>query len=170
MATYSSIPAWRIPCLKAPRGAWWATVHGVPNSWTWLKWLTTHTYPQKDCNNFYMNCTKSADKFRDITDIFTTLSKVFLFILLVLLLFYQHFVLCCISEDCAQLCLTLCDPMDCSPPDSSVYGILQARILEWVAISYSRGSSWPRDWTGVSCIGRPILHHGATWEAQLCSI
>ena len=44
-----------------------------------------------------------------------------------------------------QLCLTCCDPMDCSPPGSSVHGILQARILEWVAISFSRGSSQPRD-------------------------
>ena len=51
-----------------------------------------------------------------------------------------------------QLCLSLCDPMDCSPPGSSVHGILQARTLEWVAISFSRGSSWPRDWTWVSCI------------------
>ena len=51
-----------------------------------------------------------------------------------------------------QLCPTLCDPTDCSSPGSSVYGILQARILEWVAISFSRGSSWPGDWTQVSCI------------------
>ena len=51
-----------------------------------------------------------------------------------------------------QSCLTLCDTMDCSPPGSSVHGILQARILEWVAISFSRGSSQPRDWTQVSCI------------------
>ena len=43
----------------------------------------------------------------------------------------------------AQLCPTLCDPMDCSPPDSSVHGILQARILEWVAISFSRGLPQP---------------------------
>ena len=49
-------------------------------------------------------------------------------------------------------CLTLCDPMDCSPPGFSVHGIFQARILEWVAISYSRGSSQPRDRTQVSCI------------------
>ena len=49
----------------------------------------------------------------------------------------------------AQLCSTLCDPMDCSPPGSSVHGISQARILEWVAISFSRGSSKPRDWTQV---------------------
>ena len=48
------------------------------------------------------------------------------------------------------MCPTLCDPMDCSLPGSSVHGIFQARVLEWVAISVSRGSSWPRDWTQVS--------------------
>ena len=51
---------------------------------------------------------------------------------------------------CGQSCPTLCDPMDCSPPGSSVRGLLQARILEWVTIPISRGSSWPRDWTSVS--------------------
>ena len=51
-----------------------------------------------------------------------------------------------------QSCPPLCDPMDYSPPDSSVHGILQARILEWVATPSSRGSSWPRDRTHVSCI------------------
>ena len=50
-----------------------------------------------------------------------------------------------------QLLPTLCKPMDCSLPGSSAPGILQARILEWVAISYSRGSSQTRDWTWVSC-------------------
>ena len=57
--------------------------------------------------------------------------------------------------------------MDCSPPGSSVHGILQARILKWVALSSSRGSSQPRDWTCVSCIGRRILYHWATKEALL---
>ena len=51
-----------------------------------------------------------------------------------------------------QSCLTLCNPMDCSSPRSSVHGILQARILEWVAIPFSRGSSRPRDQTWASCI------------------
>ena len=51
----------------------------------------------------------------------------------------------------AQSCLTLCDSMDCSPPGSSVHGISQARILEWVAISFSKGSSQPTDQTCVSC-------------------
>ena len=57
----------------------------------------------------------------------------------------------------AQSCPTLCDPMDCSPRGSSVHGIFQARILEWVAISFSRGSCWPRDWTWVSCIAGRFL-------------
>ena len=52
----------------------------------------------------------------------------------------------------AQSCLTFCDPMNCSLPGSSVHGIFQARILEWVAISFSRGSSQPRVQTWVSCI------------------
>ena len=52
----------------------------------------------------------------------------------------------------AQSCPTLCDPLDCSPPGSSVHGILQARILEWVVISFSRGSFQPRDQTWVSHI------------------
>ena len=62
----------------------------------------------------------------------------------------------------AQLCLTLCDPLDCSPPGSSVHGILQTRILQWVAISFSRGSSRPRNQTHISCVsctGRQILYH-----------
>ena len=66
----------------------------------------------------------------------------------------------------AQLWLTLCNPLDYSPSGSSVHGIFQARILEWVAISSSRESSWPRDWTQVSwisCIGRQIFCHCATY-------
>jgi len=55
-------------------------------------------------------------------------------------------------SEVAQLCMTLCDPMDYSLPGSSVHGIFQARVLEWVAISFSRGSSQPRDWTQVSLI------------------
>ena len=65
-------------------------------------------------------------------------------------------------------CPTLCNPMDCSPPNSSVYGILQVRILQWVAMPSSRGSSRPKDQTCVSqlsCTGRRILYHWATWEA-----
>ena len=78
----------------------------------------------------------------------------------------------------AKLCLTLffliffffyvllfCNPMNCSPPGFSVHWISQARILEWVAISFSKGSSQPRDGTHVSCTDRRIFYHWVTWEA-----
>ena len=68
----------------------------------------------------------------------------------------------------AQACPSLCDPVDCNPPGSSVHGILQARTLEWVTMPSSRGeSSWRSDWTWASCIGRTVLYHWATWEAPL---
>ena len=77
------------------------------------------------------------------------------------------YVLCCMHAKSLQLSLTLCNPMDCSPPGSSVHRIHQAEILEWVAISFSKGSAWPRDQTcvsWVSCIGRRILYHWASWK------
>ena len=58
----------------------------------------------------------------------------------------------CVRAQSLQSCLTLCHPMDCSPPGSSVRGILQARILWWVAMPSSRGSSWPRDPTRLLCL------------------
>ena len=61
-------------------------------------------------------------------------------------------------------------PMDCSQTGSSVHGILQATILEWVAISFSRGSFWPRDGTHVSCIGRWVLYHWATQKMPGTSV
>ena len=67
----------------------------------------------------------------------------------------------------AQSCPTLCNSMDCSLPGSSVHGILQARILEWIAIPFSQGSSWPRDWTRVSCIAGRFFTIWATREARL---
>ena len=77
-----------------------------------------------------------------------------------------HFLLQCMKvkseSEVAQLCPTLIDPMDCPSPGSSVHGILQARILEWIAMPFSRGSSQPRDRISisyVSCIGRQVLYH-----------
>ena len=67
----------------------------------------------------------------------------------------------------AKLCLILWDTMECIPPGSSVHLVFQERILEWVAISFSRGSSWPRGWTHVFCFSRQILYHWATTEAHL---
>ena len=79
-----------------------------------------------------------------------------IFIQLVLLVFSQWVV----SDSC--------DPMDYSPTGSSVHGISQARILEWVAIFFSRRSSWLRDWTQVSCITGRLFAFWATRKADLC--
>ena len=71
----------------------------------------------------------------------------------------------CVCVLVTQLCPTLCDPTDSSPPDSSLHGTLQARILEWVAIPFSRGSSQSRDWTQVSCIADRFFTVWLTGEA-----
>ena len=65
------------------------------------------------------------------------------------------------SRHCVQLLQMLCNCMDCRPPGASVHGISQARILECVAISSSRGSSQPKDWICIPCIGRWVLYQGS---------
>ena len=84
------------------------------------------------------------------------------------------------NEKVTQSCPTLCNPMDCSLPGSSVHGIFQAIVLEWVAISFSSGSSWPRDGTQVSRIvdrrftiwaTREVhgkIYHVLNWKFQYC--
>ena len=78
---------------------------------------------------------------------------------------------CCVLSHFSRV--QLCGPVDCSPPGSSVPGTLQARMLEWAAIPFSRGSSQPRGWTHISydsSIGRQVLHHwctlGSPWDVE----
>ena len=70
------------------------------------------------------------------------------------------------ESEVTQSCLTLCDPMDCSPPGFSVHGIFPARILEWIAVSFFRGSSQPRNRTRVSCIAGGFFTDWAMREAR----
>ena len=79
----------------------------------------------------------------------------------------QYCTLTHLSFMLTQSCPTLCDPMDCSPPDSSVHRILQARIMEWVAITSFRGSSQPKDQSSISCI---IGNAEVIWEAPRCTL
>ena len=78
------------------------------------------------------------------------------------------------ESEVPQSCPTFRDPMDCSPPGSSVHGIFQARVLEWVAISFSRGSSHPRDRTHISCLlnrqagSLPLVQPAAATSLQSC--
>ena len=81
-------------------------------------------------------------------------------LLLVICFTYQS-----VKVSAVRSCPTLCDPMDCSPPGSSVHGILQARILEWVAIPFSRGSSRPRAQAKISCIAGRLFTIWATGAA-----
>ena len=81
----------------------------------------------------------------------------------------------CVCAKSLQSCPILSDPMDRSPPGSSVHGILQARILEWATVPSSRGPSQCRDQTHISyfsCIGRWVLYHlchvGSPWEGDAC--
>ena len=77
------------------------------------------------------------------------------------------------ESEVAQSCLTLRDPMDGSLQSSSIHGISQARVLGWVAISFSRGSSPPRDWTRVSCIAQMFLPselRGKHYDSMVSSI
>ena len=117
---------------------------------------------------FKMNCFTFYYWF--IGTLFTNISSI-KYVANTFCLSFICFLTVCMHAKSLQLCPTLCDPMDCSPPDSSVHGICQARRLEW-AVPSSRGSSWPGDRTGVSYISftvRRVLWFfttSATWEAQ----
>ena len=119
-------------------GAWWAIVHGVAKSRTRLSDFTFtshfHALEKEMATHSSVLAWRIPGTWEPVG----------------LLSMGSHRV----GHDCRDLaaCPTLCDPMDCSLPGSSVHGILKARILEWMAISFSRGSSWPRDRTWVSCI------------------
>ena len=169
MTTHFSILTWRIPM---DRGAWWATVHRVTKSHTWLKQhsstilLNLHNPVITILWRIIQSSQRALELWSDLRyvklwEVVDQKTQIFLQ--------QRQFY----SENCnlgstTMVCLitqsyqTLCDPMDCSPPGSSVHGIPQARILERVAMPSPRGSSWSRDptWVSyVSCTGRWVLYH-----------
>ena len=109
------------------RGAWQATIRGIAKGQTQLKQLHTHSKNSVFWPSHLLSCTNS---------VFIKSSAVLDFVR--------------VHAKSLQWCQTLCNPVDCSPPGFSVHGVLQARILEWVIMPSSRGSSWSRDWTHVS--------------------
>ena len=133
-------------CLESPRdgGAWWAAVYGVAQSQTGLKWRSSSS---SSSSMVQRNLLKT---------ILENNIKII------------HIYVCVYVCVCAQSRLTPCDPKDCSPQGSSVHENFQVRILEQVAISFSRGSSRLRDRTHISCdsgIGRQILYYCASRKA-----
>ena len=147
-------------CLENPmdRGAWQPTVQEIARSRTWLSDWTFCEHPW----THHLNSTVKILLFLLYWLFYSLNGKVLYFISFS---FPVH--ACVLSHSVVS---DSCNPMGCSLPASSVQGIFQARILGWGAISSSRGSSWPRDQTHVSClscIGRSILYHWATEEAHL---
>ena len=140
MATHSSILAWRIPWTKEPG----KLVHRNTQSQTRLKWLSTaHITLWGRCY-----CPSSLDE--DIKSYLVYVSNIS--ICLIPVISSRSRIWICLTHVCMlnplQLCLTLCDPMECSPLCSSAHGTLQARILEWVAIPSSRVS--PTQWSNLT--------------------
>ena len=112
-------------CLKNPRDswAWWAAIYGVTQSWTWLKRLSSSSSSNVSYNFSFFIC-----EFIDWGPLPFLLDAG-------------------AAVKSLQSCLTLCDPIDGSPPGSAVPGILQARTLEWVAISFSNAWKWKvKEW------------------------
>ena len=155
------------------RGALWATIHRVAKSQPRLKRLSLHTHTHTGLGISPVGLTRVEWVFIPLTASFgspcasaekeTSFSPTLnSYPSSCLCQGWQRITIQCSvpqhrkevkgRSEVAQSCPTLCDPMNCSLPGSSVHGILQARILEWVAISFSRRPSWPRDWTQVSCI------------------
>ena len=133
----------KLPELVLDREAWYVAVHGVAKSQTWLSDWTELIRP------LLVFPFTLAEFNSEIQEPILTL----------------YFIQALFSE-VAQSCLTLYNPVDCSLPGSSLHGILQAEILEWIAISFSRGSSQPREQTWVSCIAGRHFNLWITREAQ----
>ena len=145
-------------CLENPRtGAWWPAIYGVAQSWTRLRWLRSSLAVWLvTCVGVsllgFMLCGTLCASWTQLTISFSMLGK------------FSTIIIKCLVT---QSCLTLCEPMDYSPPGSSVHGILQASLLEWVAVPFSRGSSQPMDWTHISGTAGKFFTIWATREATL---
>ena len=147
MTTHSNVLAWRIIWTEKPGRLQSMGSHKIGHDWSNLVVVVVYcdklpSYPNFDFELFCTWIVTAAtahfcSQLRDVLKVLVT-----------------------------QSCQTLCNPMDCSPPGSPVHRILQARILEWVAISFSWGSSPPRDQTHISCITSRFFTVWATREAR----
>ena len=152
--------------------AWKAKFHGAAKSWTWLSnsdknsffshknvqgGIASWLYSWKPCAQIkFVVLEKGEKKYWETTGLSRLFPNIYI---------YGHLGKRLQWGEVAQSCPTLCDPMDCNLLGFSIHGILQARILEWIAISFSRGSSRPRDRTLVSRIGGRRFNLWATREA-----
>ena len=163
MAPHSGTPAWKIPWMEEPGRLQSMGSRRVRHDWTTLlslftfmhwrrKWQPTLVFLPGESQGRWslVGCHLWGHTELDTTEATQRLQVSLTLKLTTLPWWCCWHMTCCVYV--TQLCPTLCDPMGCSLPGSSVHRILQARILETVAISFSRGSSQPRDQTQVSCI------------------
>ena len=136
MAPHSSVLAWRIPRTEEPGRLPSTGSHRVKHDWSDLPAAAA-------ARHFAQKPLSLIDLWMQSLFFFPPFFFSFSGINLLKIFLYRR----CFEVLVAQLCLTLCNPVDCSLPGSSVQGTLQARIVEWVAIPFYRGSSWPRDRT-----------------------
>ena len=144
MAMHSSILAWKIPWTEEPDRLQSMGSQSVRHDWvtslSFTFYVSSITLGEGNCNPFQCSCLENpmdGETWRATVQF----------------------------SSVTQSCLALSDPMDCSLPGSSVHGIFQARVLEWVAIFFSRGTSWPRDRTPISHIVGRRFTFWATREA-----
>ena len=145
MATHSSVLAWRIPGMGEPGGLPPMGLHRVGHDCTHTKQTKARGHKKSS----------GGDRYAYYLDFGSVIMGICLCLNSSV---YIH----CVCTKSLQSCPTLCDPMNFNPPGSSIHGILQARILEWIAMPSSRGSCRPRNRTyipWVFCIGRRVLSH-----------
>ena len=145
--------------------AWWATVHVTAKSQTWLSdWhLLTYIFIismvfLKSELLWFSSCMPwvwSSPSYSRISINICSMTE-----------WMHHYLVSSLFRKGVCMCLTPCDPMGCNPPGSSVHGILQARILDWVPIPFSRGTSQPRAQTCVFCSAGGFCTVWATRKAQ----
>ena len=159
MAIHSSTIAWKIPWTEEP-----GRLQSVGSQRVRYDWATSLSFPKRKW------CTLPKDICLGCCSVLLIMNTA------IAITFLNRFFCACgqlwypwqkkVKSEVTQSCSTLWDPTDCSLPGSSIHGIFQARILEWVAISFSRRSSLLRDWTWVSHIVGRCFTVWATREAQ----
>ena len=189
MATHSSVLAWRIPGTAEPGGLPSMGSHRVWHEWSDLAAAAAACFSTADTTYLYqlsLSPSPSLSLSLPPTHPFSLppslpspptdlqlLSSLSTSIFLCKLMKHQSLHEKRVHTQLLS-CVWLCNPIDCSPPDSSVHEISQAGILERVAISSSRGSTWAEDQTCISCIGRQILYHyisytfNLNWQVKWC--
>ena len=181
MAPHSSVLAWRIPGTGEPGGLPSVGLHRVGHDWSDLAAAAAGMWcvctMLTIVNNFYMAWMKVVKRVNPksshqennlcvcvcLYEIMDCSDHAMLNVSQNIMSYTLHSV--CVWV--AQLCPTLWNPMDCGPPGSSVYGILQARILKWVDIAFFRGSSQPREWTSSPALQADSFTIWATGQALI---